>query len=165
MAMITFCSTPLSLVRYSHNIYTRSPSKVLLHVVEPRFHPNGPNILNWNYKLKLNMVLIHETYLRQGEKEEARPPVTPMTPHSATATGPLGCPLMHASHIDMSMGMHSQSRGYDFAQEENGVAIRQMQSNLSGVSPSPHTPIKGRGHTLLHTICHPLHRKQPTGDQ
>jgi len=128
------------------------------------FHPNDLDILNWNYKLKPNMDLIHEAYLRDGEKEAARPPITPTTPHSATTTGPLGRPSMHASQIDMSTGMRSQSRGYDFAQEENGVAIRRMQSNLSGVSPSLQTPIKGRGHTLLRSIRHPLRRKQPPGE-
>jgi phospholipid-translocating ATPase len=126
------------------------------------FRPNDLDILNWNYKLSPNMDLIHETYLRQGEKEEARPPLTPVTPNSATA-GPLGRPSMHASQIDMSTGMRSQSRGYDFAQEENGVAIRRMQTNLSGVSPQ--TPVKGRGGTLLRSLRNPLRRKHPQGEQ
>lgn len=123
------------------------------------FHPNDLDILNWNYKMKPNMDLIHEAYLRQGEKEDARPPITPVTPNSATA-GSLGRPSMHASQIDMSTGLRSQSRGYDFAQEENGVAIRRMQSNLSGVSP-----VKGRGGTLLRTLRNPLRRKHPQGEQ
>lgn len=116
------------------------------------FNPNDLDILNWNYKLRPNMDLIHEAYLRQGEKEEARPPITPVTPHSATSAGPLGRPSMHASQIDMSTGLRSQSRGYDFAQEENGVAIRRIQSNLSGVSPSPQAPVKGRGNAVLRSI-------------
>lgn len=128
------------------------------------FHPNDLDILNWNYKLKPNMDLIHETYLRHGEEEEAREPVTPVTPYSAASGGgPLGRPSMHASQIDMSTGVRSQSRGYNFAQEENGVAMRRMQSNLSGVSPA--APIKGRGTTLLRSLRHPLRRKQPAGEQ
>jgi phospholipid-translocating ATPase len=118
------------------------------------FHPNDLDILNWNYKLKPNMDLIHETYLHHGEEEGARGPATPATPYSATSDGPLSRPR---SQIDMSTGLRSQSRGYDFAQEENGVAIRRMQSNLSGVSPAP---VKGRGTTLLRSLRHPLRRKQ-----
>lgn len=125
------------------------------------FHPNDLDILNWNYKLRPNMDLINEAYLRQGEKEEARPPITPVTPKSATA-GPLGRPSMQASQIDMSTGLRSQSRGYDFAQEENGVAIRRMQSNLSGVSPQ--VPVKGRG-GMLRSLRNPLRRKHPQGEQ
>jgi phospholipid-translocating ATPase len=126
------------------------------------FNPNDLDILNWNYKLKPNMDLIHETYLHLGEEEEARGQATPMTPHSAASGGPLGRPSMQASQIDMSTGLRSQSRGYNFAQEENGVAMRRMQSNLSGVSPAP---IKGRGTTLLRSLRHPLRRKPPSGEQ
>jgi phospholipid-translocating ATPase len=126
------------------------------------FRPNDLDILNWNYKLRPNMDLIHEAYLRQGETEEARPPITPVSPVSATA-GPLGRPTMHASQIDMSTGMRSQSRGYDFAQEENGVAMRRMQSNLSGVLPQ--APVKGRGGTILRSLRNPLRRKHPQGEQ
>lgn len=124
------------------------------------FRANDLDILNWNYKVRPNMDLIHETYLRHGETEEARPPITPVTPHSATPGGPLGRPSMQASQIDMSTGLRSQSRGYDFAQEENGVAIRRIQSNLSGVSPSQ-TPVKGRN-TVLRSL---LRRKPPSGEQ
>jgi phospholipid-translocating ATPase len=127
------------------------------------YHPNDLDILNWNYKLKPDMDIIHETYSRYGEEEEAREPATPATPHSATSGGPLGRRAMNGSQIDMSTGLRSQSRGYDFAQEENGVAMRRMQSNLSGVSPSP---IKGRGTTLLRSLRHPLRRKPPpSGEQ
>lgn len=35
------------------------------------------------------------------------------------------------SRTDMSTGMRSVHRGFDFATEEGGVAMRRMQSNLS----------------------------------
>lgn len=35
------------------------------------------------------------------------------------------------SRTDMSTGIRSVHRGFDFATEENGVAMRRMQSNLS----------------------------------
>lgn len=36
-----------------------------------------------------------------------------------------------ASRTDMSTGLVSIDRGFDFATEENGVAMRRMQSNMS----------------------------------
>lgn len=36
-----------------------------------------------------------------------------------------------ASHTDMSTGIRSTHRGFDFATEEGGVAMKRMQSNLS----------------------------------
>ncbi|KAH9043367.1 phospholipid-translocating P-type ATPase [Lactarius pseudohatsudake] len=134
------------------------------------FQPNDLDILNWNFKFKPDMDLIHGAYLRHEEEEEARPPITPITPttpHSASAAagGPLGRPSFHASQIDMSTGVRSQSRGYDFAQEENGVAMRRMQSNLSGAVPSPLAQTKGRGNTLLRSFRNPLRRKHPSGEQ
>jgi len=128
------------------------------------FNPNDLDILNWNYKLRPNMDLIREAYLRHGEDDEARTPTSPATPYSATA-GPLGQPSIQGSQIDMATGVRLQSRGYDFAQEENGVAIRRMQSNLSGAAPSPIAPIKVRGSTLLRSLRHPLRRKQPPPEQ
>jgi phospholipid-translocating ATPase len=71
---------------------------------------------------------------------------------------------MQGSQIDMSTGLRSQSRGYSFAQEENGIAMRRMQSNLSGVLPlEPER--KSRGTAILRSIRHPLRRKQPAGEQ
>uniref|UniRef100_A0A0W0FFE3 Phospholipid-transporting ATPase n=1 Tax=Moniliophthora roreri TaxID=221103 RepID=A0A0W0FFE3_MONRR len=41
-----------------------------------------------------------------------------------------------ASRTDMSTGIRSVHRGFDFATEENGVAMRRMQSNLSEIRTS-----------------------------
>jgi phospholipid-translocating ATPase len=136
------------------------------------FHPNDLDILNWNYKLKPNMDIIREAVLF-GEPEEdvGEPAQEPMTPHSTRSAGPSGRPSMQGSHIDMSTGLRSQSRGYSFAQEDGGVAMYRMQSNLSGIvrTDSP-TNGNGNGHKhrgtkLLHTMRHPLRRKQPPGDR
>lgn len=66
--------------------------------------------------------------------------------------------------VDMSTGVRSQSRGYSFAQEDGGVAMRRMQSNLSGALPITESPAGGRkirGTNLLRSIRYPLRRKQP----
>jgi phospholipid-translocating ATPase len=140
------------------------------------FHPNDLDILNWNYKVRPNMDIIHEAILCSEEPEEApggiiMPEAT--TPHSATSGGPMGRPSMQGSQIDMSTGMRSQSRGYSFAQEDNGVAMRRMQSNLSGALPftagapgaAGEQQRRSRGSALLRSIRHPLRRKQPPGEQ
>lgn len=130
--------------------------------------PNDLDILNWNYKVRPNMDLIREAYLHQ-EVESGRAasplPVTPVTPHS-TATGALRRQSMQCSQIDMSTGVRSVSRGYSFAHEEGGVAMRRMQSNLSGaLQLAPTGERRSRGTALLRSIRYPLRRKQPAGEQ
>ncbi|KAH9981426.1 hypothetical protein BGW80DRAFT_1270175 [Lactifluus volemus] len=111
------------------------------------FHPNDLDILNWNYKFRPNMDLIQEAYIHHEDKVLAATTVRPAT---------------RCSHIDMSTGVRSMSRGYGFAQEENGVAMRRMQSNLSGSLPlGPPGERKSRGTALLRSIRYPLRRKQP----
>ncbi len=39
--------------------------------------------------------------------------------------------LRSASRTDMSTGARSIHRGFDFSTEENGIAMRRLQSNLS----------------------------------
>jgi len=46
-----------------------------------------------------------------------------------------------ASRTDMATGLVSEDRGFDFASEEGGVAMRRMQSRLSG------HPLQKEGHT------------------
>jgi phospholipid-translocating ATPase len=134
------------------------------------FNPTDLDILNWNYKLRPNMDLIHEAYqnterkvseessVYHGEPEDMEAEAT--TPHSTRSQGPPGRPSLQGNQIDMSTGVRSPSRGYSFAQEEYGVAMRRMQSNLSGVVPYAHSERKTRS-GLLRSIRHPLRRKQP----
>jgi phospholipid-translocating ATPase len=126
------------------------------------FHPNELDILNWNYKLRPNMDLIQEAVLT-SEPEEI-PVQEPPTPHSTLSRTHTGRPSMQGGQIDMATGVRSPSRGYSFAQEENGVAMRRIQSNLSGALPYTAPAAgdrKSRKSALLRTIRHPLRRKQP----
>lgn len=52
-----------------------------------------------------------------------RPSLPICTTDSIPEFGPLDRPLMHASWIDMFTGQRTQSRKYDFAQEENGDSL------------------------------------------
>ncbi|THG99827.1 hypothetical protein EW026_g2586 [Hermanssonia centrifuga] len=62
-----------------------------------------------------------------------------------------------ASRTDMSTGLRSTHTGFDFAMEENGVALRRLQSNLSSRSqPVEHK----RRRSLLHSIGRSIRRKR-----
>ncbi|KAI0748707.1 phospholipid-translocating P-type ATPase [Daedaleopsis nitida] len=72
-------------------------------------------------------------------------------------------PLFQASRTDMSTGLRSVHRGFDFATEENGVAIQRMQSHLS--ERHQQVPQKKRRRnpaSLMHTfsISRTLRRKK-----
>jgi len=135
-----------------------------LYIAWSFFDPNDLDILNWNYKLRPDMDLIHEAYLHNDQAEERiLDTATPRSESPTPVSAGLGRPSMQGSHIDMSTGQRSQSRGYSFAQEENGAAMRRMQSNLSGALPYAEAR-KSRGSALLRSIRHPLRRKQPAGE-
>ncbi|KAI9069193.1 phospholipid-translocating P-type ATPase [Trametes sanguinea] len=75
--------------------------------------------------------------------------------------------LFHASRTDMSTGMRSVNRGFDFATEENGVAMQRIQSHLSerhqAVSPAPAKRRRGPSQ-LMHSFSlrRTLRRKKQT---
>jgi hypothetical protein len=125
------------------------------------FRPNDLDILNWNYKLRPNMDLIQEAVLSSEPEEIPMPEAT--TPLSTTSRPTMGRPSMQGSQIDMATGVRSQSRGYSFAQEEHSVAMRRIQSNLSGALPFVEER-KSRRAALIRSIRHPLRRKQPPGE-
>ncbi|TFK30277.1 phospholipid-translocating ATPase [Coprinopsis marcescibilis] len=72
----------------------------------------------------------------------------------ATLPGRPSVDLRSASRTDMSTGVTSQYRGFDFSMEEGGVAIQRMQTNLSERRqsrtqlPAPESPNKRRKLTL-----------------
>lgn len=78
-----------------------------------------------------------------------------------------------ASRTDMATGITSVHRGFDFATEENGVAMRRMQSNLSERRTSSRQLASARGgqrhHSRRETLSHvfsirrgPFKRKPPS---
>lgn len=70
--------------------------------------------------------------------------------------------LIHGPHAgsrtDMSTGLRSTNTGFDFSMEENGVALRRLQSNLSGVNQPP--PQHKRRRTLMSSISRTIRRKK-----
>lgn len=67
--------------------------------------------------------------------------------------------LRSASRTDMSTGVRSVHRGFDFATEEHGVAMRRMQSNLSERRQSSRNlatqATRSRKGTLVHVLSLP----------
>lgn len=62
------------------------------------------------------------------------------------------------SRTDMATGLRTTTNtGFDFSMEENGVALRRLQSNLSGVQPAVHHK---RRRSLLHSIGRTIRRKK-----
>ena len=74
--------------------------------------------------------------------------------------------MFNGSRTDMATGLREVNRGFDFAAEENGVAIQRMQSHLSGRLTQTPEPRKSRRHhtSLMHgfSISRTLRRKKRT---
>ena len=64
-----------------------------------------------------------------------------------------------ASRTDMSTGLRTRATGFDFAMEENGVALRRLQSNLSGAT-QPVVSHHKRRRSLLQSISRTIRRKK-----
>ncbi|KAF9818947.1 hypothetical protein IEO21_02361 [Rhodonia placenta] len=88
------------------------------------FYPADVDRVRWLHKIDPNRDFSQykETDL-QGLRRSA----------SRRSTAMAKRPFTHfaGSHTDMSTGTRSQHRGFDFATEENGVALQRMQTNLS----------------------------------
>ncbi|KAL1937625.1 hypothetical protein VTO73DRAFT_13011 [Trametes versicolor] len=70
--------------------------------------------------------------------------------------------LFHASRTDMATGMRSVNRGFDFATEENGVAMQRIQSHLSERHQAAPTKRRRNPSTLIQafSIRRTLRRKK-----
>ncbi|KAJ7772973.1 phospholipid-translocating ATPase [Mycena maculata] len=110
------------------------------------FIPSDMDIVRWIRKEEPERDLLTDAQLGGGLAlaglKRAPSNVSRVTSRASTV-GSMGPPrqsvdLRSASRTDMSTGLRSVHRGFDFATEENGVAMRRMQSNLSEVRQSKH---------------------------
>lgn len=126
------------------------------------YFPDDLDIMRYNRKVYPNRDLAHDAFIpgglaglrnndsRSTQATDAldRPSRPPMDPRLGSRT-------------DMSTGMRSVHRGFDFTQEEGGVAIRRMQTNLSEVRQSNlHLPRRRRS-TLVGALRRTIRRKRP----
>ncbi|KAJ7276325.1 phospholipid-translocating ATPase [Mycena haematopus] len=105
------------------------------------YNPNDIDIMRWIAEKEPRRDLRHEVYIKGrslGAMKRPRP-TSMAASHASRRTSRTGSimtldpprDLRSASQMDMATGMVSRDRGFDFATEENGVAMRRMQSNLS----------------------------------
>lgn len=103
------------------------------------FNPSDIDTLRYVYKIDPHRDLAHDPQLRSTLPSLKRRVTASLTSRtrsqsrigSMTSLPRPSMDLRSASRTDMSTGVRSVHRGFDFATEENGVAMRRMQSNLS----------------------------------
>jgi len=99
------------------------------------FHPDDVDILRYISKKDPNRDLSRDPQTCNPLTALKRPRPASMVSHTRTdsvASLPQQFnECRSGSRTDMSTGQRSVHRGFDFSTEENGVAIRRMQTNLS----------------------------------
>lgn len=118
------------------------------------FSPNDLDIMRWARKLDPNRDFSKDAHTG-GHLNHLKPPQRSGVSSALDSAAPSrrstfegerqGAPsLRAASRTDMSTGLRSTHRGFGFAVEEGGPAMRRLQSNLSAPRPSetnlPHGP-------------------------
>ncbi|EPQ57895.1 phospholipid-translocating P-type ATPase [Gloeophyllum trabeum ATCC 11539] len=124
------------------------------------FNPDDVSIMRWALKNDphLDLEAIHRSY----GLGSMRRPVSRASSMSNLSVRPPPSVDARGSRTDMSTGMRSTHRGFDFATEERGVAIRRMQSNLSERRQSQvFSSKRKRAGSLVSTLRRGL-RKKPT---
>ncbi|KZT27329.1 phospholipid-translocating ATPase [Neolentinus lepideus HHB14362 ss-1] len=95
------------------------------------FAPDDVSIMRWALKNDPHLDLETAHHERAAGLSNMRRPVSRASSMSNLSVRPPPSVDARGSRTDMSTGMRSAHRGFDFATEEGGVAIRRMQSNLS----------------------------------
>ncbi|KAL0946504.1 hypothetical protein HGRIS_012720 [Hohenbuehelia grisea] len=102
------------------------------------YAPDDIDTMRYLHKVKPSMDIAHDARLPSGLHALQRP-ASVLSRRTSRSESVMSVPdprrpsvdLRTASRTDMSTGLRSVHRGFDFATEENGVAMRRMQSNLS----------------------------------
>jgi phospholipid-translocating ATPase len=110
------------------------------------FRPNDIDILRYIRKMEPERdiaadaqpasVLATGLHLRRAPSSISRATSRSSVGSMPPPQGRPSADLRSGSRTDMATGLRSVHRGFDFATEENGVAMRRMQSNLSEVRQS-----------------------------
>jgi len=127
------------------------------------YNPSDIDIMRWLKEKEPHRDLRQDVYIRgRALGAMKRRPTSLAASHTSRRTSRTGSvmtldpPRMSidvrsASRTDMATGLVSVDRGFDFTTEENGVAMRRMQSNLSekrmsnrNLAPPQDNKIKGK---------------------
>lgn len=141
------------------------------------FQPTDIDIMRWIRKTDPDRDITHDALLggRLGNNPFGRVQSRTGTPGTNTPDNGRRSAMQsrqslvdgRGSRTDMSTGVRSIHRGFDFATEENGVAMRRMQSNLSERRLSAVTEStterkrKKTGPTHLFSLRRTMRRKKP----
>lgn len=103
--------------------------------------------------------------MRFIRKTQPHRPITPDALHPTSSTG-LRRVDTHASAVSrLTAGARRRDHGFDFSQEEHGVAIRRMQSNLSereaAGAGQPRSPLRRKGSAMLATLTRSMRKGRP----
>lgn len=132
------------------------------------FAPDDIDIMRYVCKMEPNRDIAHDATISSHLAALRRPGsiTSRRTSHAESVHSRPSLDHRTASRTDMSTGIRSMHRGFNFAMEENGVAMRRMQSNLSERRQSSRdvataeTPTRsGRRERLLGSLRGRLKRK------
>ncbi|TFK54630.1 phospholipid-translocating ATPase [Heliocybe sulcata] len=130
------------------------------------FAPDDVSIMRWALKQDPHLDLETAHHERAAGLSNMRRPVSRASSMSNLSVRPPPSVDPRGSRTDMSTGMRSTHRGFDFATEEGGVAIRRMQSNLSEVRQSQlinsSSTKRKRAGSLVSTLRRGLRKKPST---
>lgn len=131
------------------------------------FFPDDVDILRYIYKKDPHRDLTQDPLVRGPGSFNAlkrRRPTSMISETRTESVASLPRPSMDlrsASRTDMSTGMRSVHRGFDFSTEENGVAMHRMQSRLSerrlssrNLAGVPESGVQRKG-TISHVLSVP----------
>lgn len=128
------------------------------------FAPDDIDILRWTRKVNKNFDFAHEANVsaisRLRRQDDSRSVTLSRRSTMEGERRPTPS-LRNASRTDMSTGLRSVHRGFDFATEESGPAMRRLQSNLSGVRQDLPKSQERKKHTFsLTSITRSLKKKR-----
>ena len=138
-------------------------------------NPNDFEIMRWAKKVDPHRNFAKDSHtggqlsrLRPSTRSGVSSAMGSAAPSRSTLDGerPGAPPLRTTSRTDMSTGLRSTHRGFDFAAEEGGPAMRRLQSNLSAPRPSQtHLPHESGDRTKHKRsfvgLRNPLKRRRP----
>lgn len=133
------------------------------------FNPNDLDILRWAKKIDPNRDFSKDARMG-GQLDHLKPPPRSGISSALGSTVPsrrstfdgerqAAPSLRTASRTDMSTGLRSTHRGFGFAVEEGGPAMRRLQSNLSAPRPSESSLHQGLGATTKQKLSFASLRK------
>jgi phospholipid-translocating ATPase len=123
------------------------------------FYPDDLDILRYNRKMNPGRDIGRDAYTG-GRLAELKHSASRASHASGADVGRPSMDARLASRTDMSTGMRSVHRGFDFITEEDGVAMRRIQTNLSERRVGGGTSPRKRSTTLLRSLKQSLRRKR-----